>query len=290
MCASAGVRYGVNTLIADVEPFMTTCIIEYSLICAAVMYILWRNIGHTPRLRVRQRKQRFHVDCTASTQGLFLGLLFMVYTIVSMVIFFTKVRSGATEDALRVFYTAYVVLFGGSIAALCAGMYRMRKLFYVHTHKKNIVLLDDILLIVGLIGQLMYCVFSVVPLSEGGFTATMIVVSSLLRMIQVLWQTVFIFFAQRLATLTPEMQEKNPGREMVTFLLMTNLALFLINTFETHKAGAIPHLFVFYGEAVWMVIAHSTIPLCIFYRFHSTVCLAEIWKQVYRVKATDNGA
>lgn len=277
-------RHAVGALLADVKPFMTTCIIEYSLICSAVVYILWRHIGHVPKLRVRQRKQRFHVDCSSSTKGLFVGLLFMVFTIISMLIFFTKVRSRRNYEALWIFYASDAFLYTVSIAAILIAMIRLRKLYYV-PGQHDIVLLDDILLVVGLLGQLMFCVFSIVPLNNGNVTAALLVVTSILRMVEVLLQTIFIFFGQRLATLhAGQLGDEKPGRELVTFLLLTNLSMFLINTFETQKAGANPLMHEFYGKGIWTVIVHSTTPLSIFYRFHSTVCLAEIWKQAYRIK------
>lgn len=283
-------RHAVGALLADVKPFMTTCIIEYSLICSAVVYILWRHIGHVPKMRVRQRKQRFHVDCSSSTKGLFVGLLFMVFTIISMLIFFTKIRSRRNYEALWIFYASDAALYTVSIAAVVIATIRVRKLYYV-PGQHDIVLLDDILLIVGLLGQLMFCVFSIVPLNNGSLTATLLVVTSILRMIEVLLQTIFIFFGQRLATLgTAALRDDKPGRELVTFLLLTNLSMFLINTFETQKAGANPLMHEFYGKGIWTVIVHSTTPLSIFYRFHSTVCLAEIWKQAYRVKESTGGS
>lgn len=283
----SGERNELDSLIAEIKPFMTTCIIEYSLICSAVMYILWRNIGHVPAHRRRQRKQRFHVDCSSSTKGLFLGLLFMVFTIVAMIIFFTKIRSEQNYAALWIFYAWDAILHVVSTLALVVGILRIRRLHYV-PRQRRAVLLDDILLIVGLLGQLMYCIFSVVPLNNGSLTASMIVVTSLLRMIEVLLQTVFIIFGQRLAALSAQLQERNPGRETITFLLLTNLSMFITNTFETQKAAANPLTSEFYGESIWTVIVHSTVPLSIFYRFHSTVCLAEIWKEAYRMKASES--
>ena len=35
----------------------------------------------------------------------------------------------------------------------------------------------------------------------------------------------------------------------------------------------------------WTLIVHATVPLTIFYRFHSSVCLAEIWKNAYKTRA-----
>ena len=75
-----------------------------------------------------------------------------------------------------------------------------------------------------------------------------------------------------------------PGREVVTFLLICNLALWSIHVFETSRSDAHPHQLHFFGFWAWTIISHVSMPLAIFYRFHSTVCLCEIWKRAYKYK------
>lgn len=38
----------------------------------------------------------------------------------------------------------------------------------------------------------------------------------------------------------------------------------------------------YYDGATWAIIQAFTSPLSIFYRFHSCVCLADIWQEVYQ--------
>lgn len=103
-------------------------------------------------------------------------------------------------------------------------------------------------------------------------------------------KTVFILSGQRLVAGSRETMESKPGRQAVTFLLMINIALFLINTFEHQKAAVNQFTIAFFGKGTWTVIVHSTIPLTIFHRFHSSVCLSEIWKNSYRVKISYNNS
>lgn len=272
----------MDQLLGNVKPFMTTCLVEYSLICAAVMFILWRNIGHRSRKKSKIHRNNVHVDCSSSTKGLFIGLIFVTFVIISMCIFFTKIHNH-TDEALWVLQFSDFTLYSFAILALSLGFYQMQKLTYVPQYHKE-GMLEDILLIVGLIGQLMFCIFSMAALNRTDTTSTMIVCVSLLRMVQVLMQTVFILCAQRMVALTPEMQSRKPGREIITFLLLCNVAMFLINTFETQKASANSLTTDFYGESTWLMIVYGTVPLTIFYRFHSSVCFAEVWKVSYRVK------
>jgi hypothetical protein len=37
----------------------------------------------------------------------------------------------------------------------------------------------------------------------------------------------------------------------------------------------------FFGVVPWAIILNITLPLVVFYRFHSSVCLADIWCAAY---------
>jgi hypothetical protein len=37
----------------------------------------------------------------------------------------------------------------------------------------------------------------------------------------------------------------------------------------------------YYDPGTWAIIQAFTSPLSLFYRFHSSVCLADIWREVY---------
>ena len=108
--------------------------------------------------------------------------------------------------------------------------------------------------------------------------------TALASLIQLLFQTLFILDASKRAASTADQAKRKPGREVVTFLLVTNLAMWLINTLEKSRADSHPVQLKFYGVWAWTIITHISMPLAIFYRFHSTVCLCEIWKKAYKLK------
>lgn len=37
----------MGSLVQDASPFLFPCTIEYSLICAAILYVMWKNISKT---------------------------------------------------------------------------------------------------------------------------------------------------------------------------------------------------------------------------------------------------
>ena len=99
-------------------------------------------------------------------------------------------------------------------------------------------------------------------------------------------QTLFILDASRRNTYSADQQRRKPGREVVTFLLVANFAMWTFNTLEKSRADRSIHPvpLQFYGSWPWIIITNVSMPLAIFYRFHSTVVLCEIWKRCYKVK------
>lgn len=94
----------IGTLVQDASPFLFPCTIEYSLICAAILYVMWRNISHPDPAPVQQpptsvpshhpykrSPHHYSVDCAQAHRGLFLGILALVLTIISLILFFVVI-------------------------------------------------------------------------------------------------------------------------------------------------------------------------------------------------------
>ena len=77
---------------------------------------------------------------------------------------------------------------------------------------------------------------------------------------------------------------EKPGRSTITFLILCNLSMWIINTFELKAA---PYSMVhreYYGLLPWIIIMHLCLPLTIFFRFHSSIMLADTWLETYSPK------
>ena len=55
----------------------------------------------------------------------------------------------------------------------------------------------------------------------------------------------------------------------------------MVWTFEMQKVRASPLEVTFFGFMPWLMILRLTMPLVVFFRFHSSVVLVELWKEVY---------
>ncbi|ERL89314.1 hypothetical protein D910_06686 [Dendroctonus ponderosae] len=287
----------IGSLVQDASPFLFPCTIEYSLICAAILYVMWRSISklptssnHTARTKsemsaFKKSPHHYSVDCARAHKGLFLGILFLVLTIISLILFFVLIsRSEFVGLAVIEVNICELILYTMTTLAAGIGMWQVRQLKY--DGSKNLQL-DNILLVGAQTGMYIYSTFTIIG---GQFTiqknTVLVLVTAVASLLQTTCQTIFILDASRRTCSTPDQIRKKPGREIVTFLLVTNLAMWAINTLEKSRAESHPIQLHFYGLWAWTIITHVSMPLAIFYRFHSTVCLCEVWKRAYKMKPT----
>jgi hypothetical protein len=137
--------------------------------------------------------------------------------------------------------------------------------------------LDNILLIGAQTGLFIYSTFTIIG---GHFTieknTVLVLITALASLLQTTSQTMFVLDASRRSCVTPDQIRRKPGRELVTFLLVTNLAMWAINTLEKSRAESHPIQLHFYGLWAWTIITHVSMPLAIFYRYSSTLSLTSV--------------
>ncbi|XP_060532282.1 proton channel OtopLc isoform X6 [Cylas formicarius] len=293
----------MGTIVQDSAPYLFPFIIEYSLIGAAVIYVMWKHIGRNPRFVTQEdlehrleimlsrravamaQAQQGRVDCVGASKGLFFGLLMLVGSLICLILFFVLIRN--PELGLLAIYLADVshcVLMVLSILAIIIGFIRVQGLKFKTEEQSD---LNDILLRVSAFGLFTYAVFSVIAGHLNAFTKEpnlLVMITGILSVVQVILQLLFIADVSRRRVHLPEHDRTKPGRQVVTFLLICNLTMWIIYTFETQKVEANPVQKDFYGFLAWAIVQRITLPLCIFHRFHSAVTLAEIWKTSYKAR------
>lgn len=105
--------------------------------------------------------------------------------------------------------------------------------------------------------------------------------SYFLQLIQILIQTPWIIDGLRRCSNSAILRQRKPGRELVTFLLIANVSLWIYYTFSVKTADVGDIRYGFYGDRAWSIINHVSLPLIMFYRFHASVCLVDIWRHSY---------
>lgn len=92
------------------------------------------------------------------------------------------------------------------------------------------------------------------------------IISESLSLIQTAVQTIFILNAWWRRVKGQQQNRTKPGREIITFLLVANMAIWFINTLIKNRASFRPTHLEFFGEWSWTIITHVSMPLAIFYR------------------------
>ncbi|KAK6959789.1 otopetrin-2 [Biomphalaria glabrata] len=286
--------------------YLYPCTIEYSLVCACVLYVIWSNVGEGTSARrlqslesasddgvsrestedAEEPSHMMSVDCAGSSRGLFLGIFLFVFCVVCMVSFYVLSSSEEHVEAATVLghISEDIVYILALIATAIAG-HHMSSLHYSTTKEVG---LEEILMLISLSGLGLFGVFSIVSGSfyidtlRGGIT----VMTNVLMLLQAGSQATFILAALRASAKHRSQVRSKPGRQYVIFLLISNFALWAMNTFETQRMEHNVIQVQFYGPTAWAIFSHISVPLGIYFRFHSTVSLSTIWKQAWKLKHT----
>ncbi|XP_024943407.1 uncharacterized protein LOC107270275 isoform X2 [Cephus cinctus] len=280
-------------------PFLYPFIVQFSLIAAAVTFVMGQNVGRN-RL---SHKQKFHtskdltshmrVGCDGSSKGLFLGILCMVAGIVVILIFLV-VRDDENFPPETLSWLTCGTLIGiltlsGVMTA--SGLIQVRQMSVV---TRAPAALDSLLSNVALFGVQLYSIFTIVVSACSLATLDeetedtrsrhiMLLSASVLQLIQCCAQSTLIAEASKRSCITRFQMMAKPARQVITFLLFSNAVLWAFDTVVTQNWLSQELQLRFFGVLAWGVICRIGLPLLVFYRFHSCVLLLEAWNKCYRV-------
>lgn len=131
----------MGKLVQNSSPFLFPCTIEYSLICAVILYEMWKKIRKTENSQREHHEsiKGFHthkavhtlsLDCSKAHRGMFCGILVTVLTIISLIMFFVLEKEKKLYKTYAVLEVTYceIILYIITSIAVVLGMYKMRDL------------------------------------------------------------------------------------------------------------------------------------------------------------------
>lgn len=139
----------MGRLVQNASPFLFPCTIEYSLICAVILYEMWKKIKMNDKDRERQHQEsmmghhahkdihQLSVDCSRAHRGMFAGILVIVLTIISLIMFFV-LNDEMVYKSTAVMEVTYseIFLYLLTGAAVVAAMFKMQDLKYSAGYRK----------------------------------------------------------------------------------------------------------------------------------------------------------
>jgi len=286
----------LTEMINVTTPYLYPFSIEYNILIVGFFILVLENIGkmdrhtHLPSVEVTYEEDQntaptrefssnmiIYVDCHSSNRGLFAGLFMMISTIISIIFFFIFTANPDTvADGLMVKAISELLSLSVMIVAV---LFAFNSIRHLDVLKHKISSVDDILLIICMPCILMYAFFNMVPSSIK--SDWLFVIVYCMQVVQAIIQTLFIGDGLRRCSNSSALQQKKHGRELITFLVVSNVALWMLETFEIKNDAGNKDKYDFYGKNLWTLLSHMTLPLALFYRFHSSVCLADMWKGCY---------
>lgn len=249
----------LSDMINYTTPYLYPFSIEFYILMVGLWMFLRANIGkverhtHIPSVKVIYEGDHsksltsnlvIFVDCHSSNRGLFAGLFMTVITVIAIILLFIlSSYEGSDEIGRYVNGVTEVVLLGVMVVAAAAAYKLIHRLDVI---KETATSVDDILVYVSLPCIFFYAFLRLVPsiLYSDALFGTM----AILQILQVIVQTVMIYDGMRRCSNSSELRHKKPGREVITFMVVLNVALWLLQTFEVKTVGSNSAMYLFYGK------------------------------------------
>ncbi|ELU10521.1 hypothetical protein CAPTEDRAFT_200837 [Capitella teleta] len=292
-------------LLDDLSPFLFPFVLEYSLVGAAAMMSMYESIDFfltkgimevlTTAVRrshhIHQMKlQHFHAGkhedeegLSKSHTGMYFGFMVLAGTIVSMSLSMYWASKDKEWDSDLTFLLTDIIIISLLLLASISAIASFRKLGYASSRDNKI---DAILIFISFAGlfllELYTFVASVQSINANGIAASTVLdsVCAVLSIAQGGLQVVFIIDSMHRYVVFQKQNKEKPGREMVTFLIVVNVSTWLFKTIQ-EKHLSVSDESGFFGDVAWAIILNLSLPLLLFFRFHSSICLAHIWHTAY---------
>ncbi|XP_013410002.1 uncharacterized protein LOC106173411 isoform X2 [Lingula anatina] len=278
----------LKTITDKARPILYPFIIQFSIIGAQVMYNLYRNVGIYPEPREDKMPAELteigaYKLCHHALNGLYVGFILIIIAVTGLSVFSVAINDDKTENdqiAAALFFTIQLVLYLSSSIAIGIGFFQTRD-FVIGKERV------DYFLIAGTASMYTFNIFAVISCihwvshHDSDLITCFSLVSSFAEMIETSIQT---FFIQMLLTKRAWKLNhviRKPGREVITFLLITNLGMWLTDSFAFEKRTMIPAYVGIFGFPAWTTITNAFVPWMNFYRFYSFTVLAVVWKNIF---------
>lgn len=138
----------MGSLVQNASPFLFPCTIEYSLICAVILFEMWKKVRSIPEINRTRRASikpgpghtekaayHFSIDCSKAHRGMFAGIVVIVMTIICLIMYFVLHEQPDYVNLAIKEVTFYeIILYLVCSTAVLAAFFRMRDLKF---HRKT---------------------------------------------------------------------------------------------------------------------------------------------------------
>lgn len=211
--------------------------------------------------------------------GVFFGSLLFAGIIVTIVMFHLFQDEDTTPTVI--YLTADIVLHSCLLFGCFLALVLIRPLAFVAKPMS----VDDALLVIAMCGAVVYELLIIVAtgatVDAMDFPGDRLqLASSIISAVETLVQAMLILCAVRRYPASEEHVRTMPGRGTFTTLIVGNVSVWVLRT-ALVKSVDESTISDFYGDVAWLLLADVNLPLLLFYRFHCSVCFADVWHVAY---------
>ena len=265
-------------------------------------YVIWsliilqvgqlRSLKRTMQDEDKERKEENESDefFAHAHDGLFRGALVLACVLVVIILssLYEADESEFIHSVIEGLQYGFIIFVNAlQIIALIKGFAYFRRLETTLGRSNQI---DKIMLILSVAGLILLQIFIMFGIIHGLLneseelsvdrtrTLAIELAGNIMTVVFSIIQSCFILQGLQTYTSSKEHQRNKPGRQAVTFLVVTNIAMWVYASFTEELVSE--EVSRYYGSA-WPVISSLCKPLGLFFRFHSSICYADIWSEAY---------
>ncbi|XP_063375000.1 proton channel OtopLc-like [Cydia amplana] len=280
--------------------------VEFNILVVGIFFMVWRSIGKCRHSA--EEVQNFHhslyaqsnvsgdvnsphaleihISCRSAFCGLFSSLFTVVILIVAIILSFVlgNIRNEEFQHISQYFVdTVKLTLHIVMLVTSGIVFYKTQSL---DINKRPVPWLDDVLLYICVPAFFLESMLTVIP----AITTLNIVkfLDTIMMSLQMVIQIVFIIDGLRRCSNSRKIRRIKPGREFVLYLLVANVSMWVMYTFSYQSPESKDVRYEYYGKEMWLAIGHLCQPIIMFFRFHSSVCIADIWTYAYKPEIEDH--
>lgn len=233
-------------------------------------------------LHERRHVNKFTIDCGKSTTGLFFGIFVLLLTIISLITYFIYKNSNSIT-AIKI--SEITELFLIIISTITVVTLYIKFKLHDFNYKPGFSMdYNETLIIVGLAGIYLFGFYSIIAIINEGLESEIEVVALILQIVSIFestLQSILIIDCMKMYTKDKDIKKFKPGRSLLTLLILVDVSLWLSETFSVKKYEMNTIQLDYYDIVFWSIVSSISSPLGIFFRFHASVCLSDVWKTLY---------
>jgi len=174
-----------------------------------------------------------------------------------------------------------LITLSGMVSITCFIKLKAKKFSY---NDDSTLDYNGVLLIAGLGAIHLFGFYTIIAVANNGQESVIeyiLLAIQIVTLVESTIQSTFIIDCLKMYSNDEELKRTKPGRSLITLLILIDVSLWVFQTFSAKKYDMNIIQIGYYDIIFWSIISSINTPFIIFFRFHASCCLSEIWANLY---------